>query len=197
MRLFIGIELPAEVRADVAGIADGCRRRIARVAPRAVLRWIPEDNLHITLWFLGDVDEPRTAVLMEALRQPFQTTAFTARLGGLGAYPPSGGPRVIWQGIDEGREGLQSLHAELAIRLPAAGFEAEHRPYSPHVSLARVKDVPRSESTAVRTALERPAGAADPDPFEVTGLTLFKSRTLPSGSEYQSLLRVPLKGCSP
>lgn len=194
MRLFIGIELPPAVRADLARIADGHRRRILRHAPRAILRWIPEDNLHITLWFLGDVDEPRAARLLDVLRQPFRTAPFTARLTGRGAYPASGNPRVIWQGVEDGREGLQSLYAELAARLPALGFDTELRPYSPHVSLARVKDVPRAEAAGLRTVVEASAGGPpDPDPFEVDALTLFRSRTLPSGSEYQSLLRVPLK----
>jgi 2'-5' RNA ligase len=194
MRLFIGIELPPAARADLARIGDGCRRRILRQAPRARLRWIPEDNLHLTLWFLGDVDEPRASRLMDVLRQPFRTAPFTARLTGLGAYPPAGDPRVIWQGIDDGREGLRSLYAELAERLPALGFDPENRPYSPHVSLARVKDVPRSEAPALRAVLQ-PSTGPPPDPvaFEVNALTLFRSRTLPSGSEYQSLLRVPLK----
>jgi 2'-5' RNA ligase len=193
MRLFIGIELPDAVRANLARTADRCRRQIVRRAPRAVLRWVPEDNLHITLWFLGDVEEPRATRLIGVLRQPFRTAPFTVRLAGLGAYPPSGSPRVIWQGVEEGREALQTLHAELAERLPAVGFEPERRPYSPHVSLARVKDVPRAEGTALRIVLQTSTGAPDPAPFDVDALTVFRSRTLPSGSEYDSLLRVPLK----
>jgi 2'-5' RNA ligase len=191
MRLFIGIELPADVKTYLAGIADRCRRHMAPVAPHAVLRWVPQDNLHITLWFLGDVDERRLALLMEALGRPFRAAPFTAQFASLGAYPPGGNPRVIWAGVEEGREDLQSLYAELAERLPALGFEPERRPYSPHVSLARVKDIPRSEGSALRAVLQTSSGEAAR--FAVGGLTLFRSRTLPSGSEYESLLRVPLK----
>lgn len=190
MRLFIGIELPANVKADLARIADRCRSRMAPVAPHAVLRWVPQDNLHVTLWFLGDVDDRRGALLMQALGRPFRTAPFTARLASLGAYPPGGNPRVIWVGVEEGKEGLQSLHAELAECLPDLGFEPERRPYSPHVSLARVKDIPRSERSALRAVLQ--ASAGEPAGFAVSALTLFRSRTLPSGSEYESLLRVPL-----
>lgn len=191
MRLFIGIELPVDVKSDLASMADCCRRRMAPVAPHAVLRWVPQDNLHITVWFLGDVDERREVMLKEALGRPFRAAPFAARLGSLGAYPPGGSPRVIWVGVDEGKEGLQSVYAELGERLPALGFEPERRPYSPHVSLARVKDIPRSEGSALRAVLQTSPG--EPARFAVSALTLFQSRTLPSGSEYESLLRVLLK----
>lgn len=191
MRLFIGIELPTVVKSDLASLADRCRRRMATVAPTAVLRWVPQDNLHITVRFLGDLDERREVMLKEALGRPFRAAPFSARLASLGAYPPGGSPRVIWVGVDEGRAGLQSLYSELGERLAALGFEPDRRPYSPHVSLARVKDIPRSEGSALRAVLQTSSGESDR--FVVSALTLFQSRTLPSGSEYESLLRVPLK----
>jgi 2'-5' RNA ligase len=190
MRLFIAIELPSDVRTAIAKIAHDCRTRIAAAAPRAKLRWVPADNLHITLWFLGEVDEAGAEALSSALRGPFRAGRFEARLDGLGVYPANGDPRVVWMGIDRGHDTLTSIHEELKERLPVLGFEAEPRPFSAHVSLARVKHVHRSDGAVVRSIVR--ASSTGSLHFAVSEVTLFRSWTLPEGSRYEGLLRVPL-----
>jgi len=190
MRLFIGIELSSSVRAGVAGVSNKCRHQIERAAPGAVLRWVDPDNLHITIWFLGEVDDERAAKLKEVLLEPFRTAAFRVELKGLGAFPPTGSPRAIWMGV-KGHDAPVQVHQELSERLSSLGFEPERRAYSPHVTLARVKDLRRSDVAAVRSILGRSVASAER--LEVPAITLFRSRLSPTGSQYESLLRVPLR----
>ena len=99
MRLFIGIELPDVLKNTVAAVASRVREDIARAAPEAQIRWVPPANLHITVWFLGEVREPRVEPLVASLTPPLDARSFTLRIGEGGAFPQSGAPRAIWLGL--------------------------------------------------------------------------------------------------
>jgi 2'-5' RNA ligase len=190
MRLFIGVELPDDVRRAAALVSDKLRRRVDAAAPKAAIRWVPSENLHITLWFLGEVRDADLQRVRDVVETPFAVPAFTLRLGGGGAFPPSGDPRAVWLGLVEGREALTAIYAELAARLGRLGFTPEKRPYSPHLTIARVKDIHRGDGVPVRGAI-----AAVPDDIgscTIRSITLFRSRTSPKGSQYEALMRVPL-----
>jgi 2'-5' RNA ligase len=189
MRLFIGIELPDVLKTNAASAASRIRERVAGAAPGAQVRWVVPANLHITIWFLGEVREPRVEALVAALKKPLGVRPFTLRVGGAGAFPPSGPPRAIWLGIVAGRDGLVATHDRLRSRLIPLGFEPESREYSPHLTIARVKEVQPHDRTAVRHALlEGP----DVGECEVASATLFASRLTPSGSQYEVLLPILL-----
>ncbi|HET7221533.1 MAG TPA: RNA 2',3'-cyclic phosphodiesterase [Vicinamibacterales bacterium] len=191
MRLFIGIELSDAVRRNAAATAERLRHGIARNVPRAVLRWIPSENLHITVWFFGDVPDAGVVPLVDTLRAGLSVRPFTLRLAGIGIFPPSGVPRAIWLGLVAGRDPLLAVYDALRHRLQPLGFAPERRPFAPHLTIARVKNVHRSDVSAVHRVL-RQADAGDVGACEITHATLFKSRTLPDGSRYEALLRVPL-----
>jgi 2'-5' RNA ligase len=191
MRLFLGIELTPTLKVSAARVSDSAQTAIAKAAPRAPIRWVSPENLHITTWFLGEVNDEQATKLYAQLEEPLQTSRFTLRLDGLGTFPLSGRPRVIWIGISHGAEPLVAIYEELAERLPRLGFEPERRAYSPHLTLARVKEIRAADAAAVRrvlTSLSFPAADGD-----VTHLTLFRSRLSPKGSQYEALLRVPLR----
>jgi len=141
MRLFIGIELPDPLKSSAAAAATRVRERIAHVATGAQVRWVMPTNLHITIWFLGNVREPRVEALVASLKEPLNARSFTLRVAGAGAFPQSGAPPAIWLGLVAGREGLLAVHDQLLSRLLPLGFEPEKRPYSPHLTIARIKDV--------------------------------------------------------
>ena len=189
MRLFIGIELDEQIRGAAAAIAESLRNRLG---PRIDARWIPAANLHITLWFIGEVADDRADVLLSAIGQPFAEAAFDIHIAGLGAFPPSGAPRVIWIGVPSGVERLVRLHGELAARLRAHGIEPERRGYSAHLTIARVKEVPGGDRDGqLRAALRgSPAVAGQ---CRVAAVTVFQSRLSPKGATYEPLLRVPLQ----
>jgi 2'-5' RNA ligase len=179
---------------------DGVRRRAAALAEAVeplvsdalVVRWIPAENLHITLWFLGEVADGRVPALVAALDRPLALPSFDLRLGGLGAFPPSGVPRVMWVGIRDGAQSLATIHKELAERLHPLGFAAERRPFSAHLTIGRVK----SARAGVRPRdLRRQLSdfPAEAGVCRVQAITLFRSRLSPRGAVYEALLRVPLQ----
>jgi 2'-5' RNA ligase len=157
--------------------------------PRASLRWVPRDNLHVTVWFLGEVREPEA--LVATLRAPIGIRPFTMHVAGAGLFPPTGAPRVVWLGLPAGRDGLLATYDALRPRLARHGFEPEKRPYNPHLTVARVKDISRPDAAKVRAMLGDSRDSAGG--CRVEAVTLFKSRTSPHGAEYERLFRVPLE----
>ena len=193
MRLFIAVEIDEPARIAAAEAIERLRAELSRRGARLDVRWVPADKLHITLWFIGEVDDARAAAIVTAVQPPFPYEPFDVRLSGLGAFPPSGAPRVLWLGVSAGQHGLAALHAETGARLRPLGFEAERRPYSAHLTVARVKDTSRGSGPIVRDVLAgTPTGAAS---VTVSAVTLFRSRVSSSsrGSTYEPVSRMPLK----
>jgi RNA 2',3'-cyclic 3'-phosphodiesterase len=189
VRLFIGVELDDGVRDSAAAIANSLRRHLGR---RVDARWIPVSNLHITLWFIGNVPDDRTDAILRSLDRPFTIPVFDIHIAGLGAFPPSGAPRVFWLGVQSGAEHLAGLHGALSARLLPVGIEPERRAYSAHLTIARVKGVRGGETlTDVRASLRQVP--ADAGACRVAGITVFRSHLSPKGATYEALLRVPLQ----
>ena len=189
MRVFFGVELADDVKAWAGDLSARLRRRVEKAAPRAVIRWVDPENLHVTLWFVGEVTDDRFEALGAATNATYRTEAFRLELSGTGAFPPSGAPRVLWIGLTAGVEHLRSIYAELGRRLAPLGLEPERREYSPHLTIARIKDVKRRDAVAVRNALTMPTDALATN---VIAATLFRSRLSPKGARYEALMRVPL-----
>jgi 2'-5' RNA ligase len=189
VRLFVGVELDDRIREAAAAIAESLKRQLAS---RVEARWISAANLHITLWFIGEVDDRRGEQVLDAVGSRFEEPAFDIAIEGLGAFPPSGSPRVFWLGVGSGSENLGRLHAELAVRLGPLGFEPERRAYAAHLTIARVKGVSRAiPYRALRQML--PTIPADAGRSRTTHVTVFRSRLSPKGSNYEALLRIPLQ----
>ena len=187
MRIFIGIELDDAVRESAAAIAASLR---GHLGPRLAARWIPADNLHITLWFVGEVAEDRAEEILRAVRQPLGGGSFDIQITGAGAFPSSGAPRIFWLGVTSGAERLARLHAEIAGRLRRLGLEPERRPYSAHLTIARIKEMRGRDYHRICAALR--TIAADAGTSRVRAVTVFRSRLSPKGATYEALVRVPL-----
>ena len=191
MRLFVAAEPSAALRHAAAACAAQVRRRVESGGAGDGLRWVPAENLHLTVWFLGEVSDPRAAAVVESLAPPMTSPAFDLHLAGLGAFPPSGPPRVLWIGVTRGVAELARAHDEVGERLAPWGFAPEGRSYSAHLTIARVKAPPRGAARlAFREALA--AERCDAGSCRVDALTVFRSRTSPHGATYERLLRVPL-----
>lgn len=189
MRLFVAAELSASLRRSVAGCALRVRERLAHAGIGAGLRWIPAGNLHLTIWFLGEVSEARTGAVLEALAPPLPMPAFEVAFEGFGAFPPAGAPRVLWMGVSRGQDALAHAHELVGARLLPWGFSPEGRAYSAHLTIARVKDA-HGRARAIRQAVAHEICAAGTG--TVRELVVFRSRTAPAGAVYEPLLRVPL-----
>ena len=188
MRLFAGVELAPDVQAACAAASSALASRLADAGIRTTIRWTPEPNLHVTLWFFGDVDEVVRDRIAAEMDSAWTLRAFAAAIGNGGAFPPSGAPRVLWLGLLRGAESFEALYGALAQRVAPLGFPAERRPYHPHITIGRVKDA--RDAGRIREVLRDLT--ITPMSFEVRAITLFRSRLSPRGSAYEPLLRVPL-----
>lgn len=190
MRLFVGVELADPVRAAAAEVAERLRPRLQRSRTKVDARWIAPENLHITVWFLGEVTDDRADAIVGALQPAFSTPAFDLHVRGCGAFPPSGAPRVFWLGLTSGVDSLRRIYDEVEDRFAPLGFASEKRAYIPHLTIARVKDVHGASPRQLRETLT--AMPADCGSCRVEAVTLFRSRLSPKGASYEPLLRVPL-----
>lgn len=184
MRLFFAVNLPADERDRLYGAVAPLR------AAGLPVRWVPPENLHVTLWFLGTVPQPRVAAVREAgARAAAGVGAFDLRLEGVGAFPNARRPRVIWIGVADA-EPLRRLHAALGRALAPLGFAPEDRPFQPHVTLGRVRDNARPADLARFGEL---AGAvAYAGAFPVHSLDLMRSELSPQGARYERIGAAPL-----
>lgn len=177
MRLFIALDLPAEVRTALAAW-------VARAAPPAVRR-VPVGNLHVTLAFLGERTSDEAAVagaLLPALARPLEELRSAGAL-----WLPRRRPSVLTVALETGAA-LEELQADLVAALAAAiGFEPERRRFRPHVTVGRV---PRGTPIDTRGELDPPAPALR---FQAPALTLHRSRTSPEGACYERLTGVELR----
>jgi len=190
VRLFIAVELGDQVRRAAADAAGRLRERLERAAPALIARWIPPENFHITLRFIGEATDERAREIVTVLGPSFHTPAFQLELHGCGVFPTSGPPRVLWIGTTGGRSSMAALHGEVQERLAPLGLLPERRPYAAHLTIARVKDAGRGQSAAIR---QTAAGlAADCGATAVNAVTLFRSRLSSRGAAYEPVLRVPL-----
>ena len=191
MRLFVAAHPSEEVRNGAARGAGQLRDRLEHVGAARGIRWIPPANMHLTVWFLGEVSDPRAGAVLEALAPPVTIPPFDLHVSGFGAFPPSGPPRVLWMSVTEGLQGLALLHEEVGARLQPWGFRPEGRAYSAHLTIARLKEPPQGAArVAIRHAVAHEQ--ADAGRCRIDHLIVFRSHTSPSGAAYEPLLRVPL-----
>jgi RNA 2',3'-cyclic 3'-phosphodiesterase len=188
MRLFVGVEVDARVRQ----VAERMVEQLRRVLPSHLsARWVPPDNLHLTVRFIGHVGDDRVGAIIRALTPPMDVGPFDVELNGCGRFPPKGPPRVLWIGISRGLRELTAIHDACNRRLAPLGFTPEDRPFSAHLTLARIKDAPPRIGQDVDQAVA--AVPRDAVIFPVDHVTVFESRTSSTGSRYTSLARIPLR----
>src|ERR1022692_4235022 len=131
MRLFTGIDLPEDV-------IDAFERLLVRFRPAANLKWGPAYNMHITARFIGEWPDARLPELNDALAKVPPRPPIRIDLRALGWFPNVKRPRVFWVGVDAGPELGQLVH-DINMVLDPLGLPHEHRPFSPHLTLARIK----------------------------------------------------------
>lgn len=167
-RLFVAIRPPPPVRARLLDLMGGV----------AGARWQDEDQLHLTLRFIGEVDR-HMARDVDAALSGVHHPAFSIALNGLGAFDRRGEPVTLWAGVAP-PEPLRALHKKVDQALVRVGVEPDRRAYMPHVTIARL---PRGAGP-VQSLLERSGGIASP-PFAIDQFCLYESRFTPDGPLYE------------
>ena len=186
VRAFLAVPLPAAVQ-EALGRFVG--RLQSRCGPG---KWVAEQNYHLTIKFLGNLDEALLQRLLPLLQEVGHlATPAEATLGRLGSFGRPGRARVLWIGAEEGRESLVALHGAIEERLGSAHIVGPDRqPFSPHVTLARART--RQPLVFERGLLETQVPAEVTRPFPVAQLTLFGSELTAAGPVYTTLSQVPL-----
>lgn len=189
MRLFVGVEIGADVAAAAGSLAGELRARAERLAPKARITWVPPERFHVTLRFIGQTDEPGRQAIERVLQPQVEMPPFEVTVAGVSTFPPRGGPRVIWAGLTAGRDELLSLEREISSRLSRANVALDEKAYRPHLTLARVRDAANLRSPDLCAGLTD----ATVGTFVVEASTLFESRQSRKGPEYVALQRTLLR----
>jgi 2'-5' RNA ligase len=181
MRLFTGIDLAEDVRSNLEKLLD-------RLKPAARLRWSAARNLHVTTKFIGEWPEARLAELTAALGALPRPGAITITIRELGWFPNPRAPRVFWAGI-HGDERLYELARATESCTRRLGVSEEKRPYSPHLTLARIR--PGTPLSALQQAIaELPS--VEFGSFAANRFHLYRSDLTPAGSRYTKLAEFSL-----
>ena len=180
MRLFIALSLPQTVRDDLG--------RLATALPG--LRWVPSDNYHLTLRFLGEVERPAARAIDQALRA-LRMPPFELSLAGIGGFGEGRKLRSLWAGV-ESQPALTRLQAKVEQAVTRAGQPPQTRRFKPHVTLARRRNGAPARDKLQQFLSER--GLYRSRPFSVERFTLFSSFLASSGSIYTPEVEYPLEG---
>jgi 2'-5' RNA ligase len=183
MRVFVAVELPEDVR---EAVYRGTAR--LRQANRDV-RWVPAPNMHLTLKFLGDIDDRRLAPVRKAVAAVAADQApFDLCLGEVGAFPTLRRPRVVWIGVRGATDALGALAQRLDEQLHDVGFPRESRPYRAHLTLGR----PRRPGALI----DAPSVTVPDRTFSIDHAVIMESRLSPQGAQYEALEVLPFGGCT-
>ena len=179
-RTFIAIELPGDVRARVAQHIACLRREL----PDVRASWNREDNLHLTLRFLGNVPVNDITKVSDAVASATKLlSSFELTISDCGTFSPHGRPGVLWIGTQA--SGLQTLHAAIENELAQVGFTRESRPFHPHLTIARLR---HSQGARPLADLHKSSGFA-PIAIAVSEVVVFKSELLEQGSKHTAISR--------
>lgn len=175
MRLFIAIEIPDDIKNELTGLQNNDNK----------IRWVPKEQMHLTLKFVGQLDQNQAEMLKSELRS-IRFNPFELKLEGVGFFPEKGAPRVYWTGVSR-NDSLFELQEMVEVAAVSAGAEKEKHSYKPHVTLGRVKN-DKIEKSELKSA------GADYESriFRVQNFTLFESRLSPKGAIHNVVAEYPL-----
>ena len=181
MRCFIAIELPPAVKSALGSLLEELKKSPADI------RWVNPNNIHLTLKFLGNVNEkniPGVINIMDAACKQYQP--LTLELKGLGIFPDINRPRILWIGA-EGNSVLKGLQRDIEYGMAKIGFEREDRKFTAHLTLGRFRSLRGKEDILEKIKLR---GNVSLGAINVSSISLMKSDLSPEGSRYARIAEV-------
>ncbi|MDD5191149.1 MAG: RNA 2',3'-cyclic phosphodiesterase [Dehalococcoidales bacterium] len=180
VRCFIAIELPVEVKNELAGLIHSLKNRSLNF-----MSWVDPKGIHITLKFLGEVSQELIPDIEQSMEDAAQQShPFQLGVSGTGAFPNLNRPELIWVGVNGEMDKLNALQKNIDINMEMLGFPREKKPYTPHLTLARVRieapDFDRQRLGKLLAATSFTSALA----VKVTGVHLIKSQLTPTGPIY-------------
>ena len=188
IRTFIAVELAAPMRNRLVKLQQ-------ELAPAAHdVKWVESENIHLTLKFLGEVDETDLYEVCKTIEKAVRDEApFEMSIAGVGAFPTARRPRVVWAGVTEGDRALIRIHKVLDQALRGLGYASEDRPFTPHVTLGRIRrtDTSPSLQAAIESQSLWKAGQCT-----VREVLVMGSQLTPDGPRHHVMSRTQLEGNS-
>jgi 2'-5' RNA ligase len=192
IRTFVAVELDSGLTQALAGVQEKLKGELHRLRPHVRLQWVRPDSVHLTLKFLGAIEQSQVGIIVQALESVTREhVAFSVDVKGFGVFPDLRSPRVLWMGLSGSIDRLIRLAGSIDAALIPFGFQAERKPYSPHLTMARVKE----QSHAIGEALAESGvmrECACLGILSIQSVALMQSVPSPSGSIYSCLGRVLL-----
>jgi RNA 2',3'-cyclic 3'-phosphodiesterase len=188
MRLFIAITLTPQVKEQLLAVQKNVAGLLNSDVANGV-KWLHDDQLHLTLKFLGEVSDKKLSAVEDALADSTEgKTSFKMLIAGTGCFPPRGSVRIIWAGVKDQESGVEKCFRAIEEEFAKIGFSPEERDFSPHITLARVKS--DSSHGALRDVVSK--AEFIPCAQQVEKITLYKSVLGSSGAEYFVVKEVSL-----
>jgi len=185
IRAFIAIEITEQMRQELSRIQSQLKPRLP-----GKISWVRPENIHLTLRFLGNIDQQMLLQIKQAIVDTADTASgFFAGLGELGAFPKVYNPRVIWIGINAGQDKLKALHAQLQEKLNCIGSALEEKDFHPHLTIARVKLLKDKQALETLLPQIKPLNLST----AINRIILFQSQLSPQGAIYSKLFEQKLK----
>jgi 2'-5' RNA ligase len=190
LRSFLAVEMPVALQRAVYDETAGIRELLG---PELV-KWVPQENLHLTLKFLGDTAPSAVEQIKAALQaQVSHFEPLLLVLHGFGAFPNTARPRVLWVGLGV-PPAFRSIQREIDLATVRLGYGAEERQFTPHLTVGRVRpNLPAAQVQRLRAALEH-TSVRRVGTLEVDAIHLFKSTLQPGGSVYTKLWKLSFAG---
>ncbi|MFO7966112.1 MAG: RNA 2',3'-cyclic phosphodiesterase [Archaeoglobaceae archaeon] len=177
MRLFIAADLDPEIREKLVPVQQ--------VLDRSGVKTVKKDNVHITLKFLGEVEDSRVEPIKEALRK-IEFKSFDFHVKGVGFFPSPNHIKVAWVGVEEGNDEMSDLAKQIDDKMKKLGFKKEKKKFIAHATLARIKKINAQEREKMLKDLE-PYLNQDFGWMNVSNFTLKKSELTPKGPIYSDI----------
>ncbi len=189
IRAFIAIALPEDIYQGLERVTEELKDKL----PDAPLRWVPVRNIHLTIKFLGNVSMANLEILKRTLQtEANQHPAFEISVGRFGAFPSVHRPRVLWIGVGESKP-LQAIGAGIENETARLGYPKEDRPFSPHLTLARVARNASSEEVRSISQVISGYEVGFLGAFRVADIHLYRSDLSRGGAVYTRLISVRLQ----
>lgn len=189
MRVFVAIDVGDAVRAEAARVIQVISDKVEAAKTPPKITWVKPAALHVTLRFIGEVDDAAVPALCEQLAPPIEMAPFEVSWRGLGAFPSPRNPRALWMGVVGGGAALGALEAEVTRRVVGT-LDPEARPLLPHLTLGRIKMTGAGIDWPKLLQAVEVRGMRSP----VDRITLYRSQLSQRGPHYTGLVSAPLIG---
>ena len=187
IRSFLAVEIPESNKEKILELINPFKEK-----SDSFIKWVNRDNLHITLKFIGELNTDHISTSQNDLSERLSSIpSFNIQINRLGVFPNSQKPRIFWLGFDQNKN-LEQIVSSIENYLVSLGYEADHKPFSPHLTIGRVRrDVPSGNFAEFTKNFKDLKLEVIPD-FKVSHVTLFKSDLTRDGPIYSRLFQLSL-----